>query len=55
MNRRHLGALLALAALAACSKPAQEPAKTTLNFSILSAESRPSGRRSWPTWARPPG
>jgi phosphonate transport system substrate-binding protein len=47
MNRRHLWAVLALAALAACSKPAQEPAKTTLNFSILSAESRQSAEADW--------
>ncbi|MEO8114776.1 MAG: phosphate/phosphite/phosphonate ABC transporter substrate-binding protein, partial [Phenylobacterium sp.] len=43
---RHLIALLALFALAACSKPA-EPAKTELNFSILSAESRQTAQADW--------
>lgn len=43
---RRLSALLALLALVACGKPA-EPAKTTLNFSILSAESRQSAEADW--------
>jgi phosphonate transport system substrate-binding protein len=50
MNRRHLtlgaGALTALALLGACAKNV-EPAKTELNFSILSAESQQSAEADW--------
>jgi phosphonate transport system substrate-binding protein len=48
MNRRHLWAALALSLLAACAKPAEKTATpTTLNFSILSAESRQSAEADW--------
>jgi phosphonate transport system substrate-binding protein len=41
-------ALAAIIALAACSQPAQEASpQTTLNFSILSAESRQSAEADW--------
>jgi phosphonate transport system substrate-binding protein len=45
MIRRSL-TLAALLLLAACGKPA-EPAKSSLNFSILSAESRQSAEADW--------
>ncbi|HEY9217540.1 MAG TPA: phosphate/phosphite/phosphonate ABC transporter substrate-binding protein [Phenylobacterium sp.] len=38
---------LLVLALAACSQPAAPPDKTTLNFSILSAESRQSAQADW--------
>ena len=49
MNRRIWLAALAALALAACGKPASgpPPAKTELNFSILSAESRQSAEADW--------
>ncbi|MDP3172831.1 MAG: phosphate/phosphite/phosphonate ABC transporter substrate-binding protein [Phenylobacterium sp.] len=50
MNRRIViaAALLAVVgSLAACSKPAQPPAKTVLNFSIISAESQQSAEGDW--------
>lgn len=49
MMIRRLICLAGLAVLAACSQPAgkAEPAKTELNFSILSAESRQSAEADW--------
>ena len=48
MNRRSVAvALAALALLGACSKPAAPPAKSELNFSILSAESQSSAEADW--------
>lgn len=47
MNRRNAAALLAMALLAACAPKAAAPAKTELNFSILSAESQQSAQADW--------
>ena len=50
MNRRLVivaALMAAVGSLAACSKPAQPPAKTVLNFSIISAESQQSAEGDW--------
>ena len=47
MNRRHAAALLALFVLAGCAPKPDAPAKTGLNFSILSAESQQSAEADW--------